>query len=80
MEKQSQSCNGAGLRGREKDGRGRAVMLESRAVVCNRNRVQQPVLLHLEVVRAPAYLKQKQDKRVGGHAGNLQESFSRGSD
>lgn len=55
-------------------------MLESRAVVCNRNRVQQPVLLHLQVVRAPAYLKRKQDKRVGGHAGNLQESFSRGSD
>lgn len=80
MEKQSQSCNGAGLRGREKVGGGCAVVLESRAMVHNRNRVQQPVLLHLEADRAPAYLKGQQEKKVGGDAGNLQESFSRGSD
>lgn len=63
MEKQSQSCNGAALKGREKDGGGCAVVLESRAMVPNRNRVQQPVLLHFQALRAPAYLKGQQVKK-----------------
>lgn len=56
MEKQSQSCRGAGLR-REKDGGGHAAGLESRAVVCQGSRIQQ-------MLRAPACSMGKQD--VGG--------------
>lgn len=36
--------------------------------------------LHLDVVRAPACLIGDQDRNVEGGGGNLQESFSRGSD
>lgn len=80
MEKQNQSCRGAGLRGRERDGGGHAVGLESRAVVGNGSTVWQTLLLRLYMVRTPACLIGRQDRAVGGGAGNLRASFSRGSD